>query len=68
MSITVTLNGKAVMLAEPVTVADYLAGKNLKPLMVVVELNGAILSRDVFNSVSIADGDELEIVQMMAGG
>ena len=68
MSITVTLNGKAVTLAEPVTVADYLAGKNLKPLMVVVEMNGAILSRDVFNSVFIANGDELEIVQMMAGG
>lgn len=66
--ITATINGKTVTFETTVTVAEYLTQKNLKPLMVVVEFNGAILSRDVFSDVSIEDGDELEIVQMMAGG
>jgi thiamine biosynthesis protein ThiS len=34
----------------------------------VVERNGEIVPRDRYSDTSIQDGDNLEIVQMMAGG
>jgi thiamine biosynthesis protein ThiS len=36
--------------------------------MVVVEHNGEIVPRDRYPDIILLDGDNLEIVQMMAGG
>ena len=68
MSISLIINGKKMTLEQSVSVNDYLAEKNLKPLMVVVEYNGVILSRNAFADTFFVNGDEIEIVQMMAGG
>ena len=66
--IDVTINGKAVALAEAVSISDFLASKNLVAQMVVVEHNSSIIPRERFGEITIATGDTLEIVQMMAGG
>lgn len=66
--LTLTINGKTVSLEHPVTIADFLASKNLVPQMVVVERNARIVPREEFSSTMIAADDTLEIVQMMAGG
>lgn len=65
--ITATINGKHTELAMQ-SLAAFIATKNLKPLMVVIEHNGTIVPREQFETVIIADNDEIEIVQMMAGG
>lgn len=66
--IDVTINGKAVALAEAVSISELLASKNLVAQMVVVEHNFVIIPREQFAAVTLAPGDNLEIVQMMAGG
>jgi thiamine biosynthesis protein ThiS len=63
-----TVNGKHVELDEPMTIAEFLARKNLHARIVVVEHNREIVPRERYAAVVLAAGDELEIVQMMAGG
>ena len=66
--IELTINGKPVALDRPLTIAQFLAARDLKDRMVVVEHNGEIVPRDRFAEVALNDGDNLEVVQMMAGG
>src|ERR1051326_2207090 len=63
-----TVNGKHVDLDEPMTIAEFLAKKNLHAKIVVVERNREIVPRERYGDVVLGGGDELEIVQMMAGG
>lgn len=65
---TVSINGEDRDVAQGTTVAGFLAEKDLKPQMVVVEYNGGILPREQYDATTIESGDTLEIVQMMAGG
>jgi thiamine biosynthesis protein ThiS len=67
-TIIITLNGDPRQIQAPETVAGLLAAYHLKPAMVVVELNGEIIPRDRYESQPVGQGDQLEIVQMMAGG
>jgi len=62
------INGDQRELEDGSTIASLLASKNLRPEMVVVEHNGEIVPRTVYEQTLLVDGDALEIVQMMAGG
>jgi sulfur carrier protein len=64
----VTINGKEVQLPSQMTVSDYLASRDLKERLVVVELNGTILNRSEFSSTFISAGDQIEIVHFVGGG
>ena len=66
--IALTINGCGVQLAEPMTVAQLLASKNLHAKIVVVEHNREIVPRERYDAVVVGADDDLEIVQMMAGG
>lgn len=63
-----TVNGKVIELAEPLTIRELLASKGLHERIVVVEYNREIVPRDRYGDVVVGAGDTLEIVQMMAGG
>jgi thiamine biosynthesis protein ThiS len=62
------INGDERELENGLTIATFLATKDLRPEMVVVEHNGEIVPRGEYASVTLSDGDKLEVVQMMAGG
>ena len=66
--ISLTINGRGVELAEPATIAQLLAAKGLHAKIVVVERNREIVPRERYGDVVLRAGDDLEIVQMMAGG
>ena len=54
---------------ETITIMELLALKNVKmPDMVSVELNGDILDRDVFDTTSLKNDDEVEFLYFMGGG
>ena len=54
---------------ETITIMELLALKNVKmPDMVSVELNGDILDRDVFDTTSLKNDDEVEVLYFMGGG
>jgi thiamine biosynthesis protein ThiS len=62
------VNGEAREVAGAPTLGAFLAVRGLNPRMVVVERNGEIVPRPRYDDTPLAEGDTLEIVQMMAGG
>jgi thiamine biosynthesis protein ThiS len=64
----VRANGVTRAVAAGATVAEFLAAHDLDPDLVVVERNGAILSRTEFERTPLAPGDALEIVHFVGGG
>jgi thiamine biosynthesis protein ThiS len=64
----VTANGRRVSVRLPLTIEQFLAGQDLLPRSVVVEHNGEAVAPSEFNRRSLADGDRLEIVRIVAGG
>ena len=66
--ITLTINGKERQLEEPVTVAGYITSLGMDTQYVAVARNGEVLERSDFASVTLADGDTVEIVRPVGGG
>lgn len=65
----VQLNGKKVELtAEIDTLRALLASYQLQEKIVVVEQNGEIIDRSLYETKPIADGDRIEIVHFVGGG
>lgn len=62
------VNGKEVPLAAPQSLLDYLTQAGFNVQRVVVERNGAIITRDHFADTMLDDGDKLEVVQFVGGG
>ncbi len=63
----VKINGEEVQVAG-LTVAQYLAQEGLKPETVAVMLGNDILPKCKYDSTSLSDGDELEVVGFVGGG
>ncbi len=66
--IRITINGEVREIDPPGTVGGLLAAYDLKPALVVVERNGEIVPRARYAEEPVEAGDQLEVVQMMAGG
>lgn len=63
----IVVNGKEEQIAGELTIAQFLQGKGVSETA-LVERNMEIVKRDRYHEVQLQDGDELEVVQMMAGG
>ena len=66
--IELTINGEARTLPHPMNLPAFLEAHGLHEKRVVVERNREIVPRSTYAEVCLQAGDELEIVQMMAGG
>ncbi len=66
--IRVQLNGRTREIAGGRSVLSLLESLDLRPGMVVVELNRDILERDGYDDVGVADGDTIELVHFVGGG
>jgi sulfur carrier protein len=64
----ITLNGDPYQLDQPVTISELLAKLEIDPRRVAVELNLVVLKRPTFESTTIKEGDEVEIVNFVGGG
>ncbi len=64
----VTINGEARQLQAAASLRQMLEALQLGDKRVAVELNGAIVPRSRHDSVALADGDEVLIVQAIGGG
>lgn len=62
------VNGKEVPLSAAISLADYLASAGFNVQRVVVERNGAIVTREHFAATTLDDSDKLEVVQFVGGG
>ena len=64
----ITLNGDPHDLPEPVTVSELLSRLAIDPRRVAVELNLVVLKRSTFETTTIQEGDEVEVVNFVGGG
>ncbi|WP_232699370.1 sulfur carrier protein ThiS [Brevibacillus daliensis] len=72
MNLNIVVNGKSLQLdqhdQEPVTIASVLRHFDVQKRMVVVEQNGNIIDRSVYEKTPIQGGDQIEIVHFVGGG
>ena len=66
--IALQVNGKRVELEGPTPLLTYLDQLGVNPRAVAVEHNGEIVERSSYASVTLSDGDRVEIVRMVGGG
>jgi thiamine biosynthesis protein ThiS len=64
----VVANGRQVETNLPCTLDTFLLGQKLLPRSVVVEHNGEAVAPSEFAQRTLASGDKLEIVKIVAGG
>ena len=64
----IRVNGDPLELPGPVTLAALLATLQIDPRRVAVEQNGIVVKRDRYDSSTVQDGDEIEIVNFVGGG
>ena len=64
----VTVNGESRNFPEAANLSDVVRELKLEPERVAVELNRAIVKRDLWASTLVGDGAEIEIVQFVGGG
>ncbi len=63
------VNGKENDLSEGLTINQLLIEQEVKmPEMVSVELNGQILKKSEFESITLNQGDKVEFLYFMGGG
>ena len=66
--ISLQVNGKHVELEHPTPLLAYLDQLGVNPRAVAVEHNGEIIERSAYESVTLREGDRVEIVRMVGGG
>jgi thiamine biosynthesis protein ThiS len=64
----VTVNGESRNFPATANLIDVVRALELEPERVAVELNRAIVKRDLWASTPLDDGAEIEIVQFVGGG
>jgi sulfur carrier protein len=63
-----TVNGEVKEAPDQATLAGFLASLGIETGRVVVERNLEIAPRSLWANITLADGDQLEIVQFVGGG
>lgn len=62
------VNGKGQTLDVPMNLQDFLSQAGFNVQRVVVERNGAIITREHFADTMLHNDDRLEVVQFVGGG
>jgi len=66
--VRIKLNGDAYEISSPLSVAALLAKLEIDPRRVAIEHNLVVIRKDAFDRITVADGDEVEIVNFVGGG
>ena len=64
----ISLNGKTVDPREAKTIAELIESYQLPPQSILVEYNGLALHRREWFERSLAEGDRVEFIRVVAGG
>ena len=64
----IRLNGEPRDLPGPLSVAALLAFLEIDPRRVAVERNIEVVKRQAYDTTTVQDGDEIEIVNFVGGG
>jgi thiamine biosynthesis protein ThiS len=64
----VTINGKESDILPDSTIQDLIRAKNLPENIVIVDLNGSIINPEDWSNIYLRPDDDLELIQIIAGG
>ena len=64
----ISLNGESVDAREAKTIAELIERYALPPQSILVEHNGLALHRHEWRDRSLAEGDRVEFIRVVAGG
>ena len=68
VTLELTVNGQAMQLEAPLTVAQLLRALERDQRRVAVEVNGQLVPRENHASMQLVAGDDVEIVGFVGGG
>lgn len=68
MNLKLTVNGEVMEFEKSFTIAELIEHLELSPTSILIEYNREPLHRDEYARTRIGENDNIEIVQMMAGG
>jgi len=66
--VTISLNGETVDIREAETIAELIQRYQLPPQSILVEHNGFAIHRHDWAERSLAEGDRIEFIRVVAGG
>ncbi len=64
----IKINGKESEVADNITIQGLLSARKLTGAAVIIELNGAIIARGLWESTTLNPGNSLEIIRIIGGG
>ncbi len=64
----ISLNGREADASDAQTVAELVGHFELPPQTVLIEHNGVALHRHEWPNRALAEGDQIEIIRVVAGG
>ena len=64
----ITVNGETYTIPSPTSVSGLVAELNLDARKIAIERNLEIIPRSEYDSTSLGEGDELEIIHFIGGG
>ena len=66
--INLIVNGKDIQLDAPTNLVEYLDSLEVNPSSIAVAIDGTVLRREEWGSVTLSDGVHIEIVRAVGGG
>ncbi|MBN2804988.1 MAG: sulfur carrier protein ThiS [Deltaproteobacteria bacterium] len=66
--VTLKVNGTDKEFDDNLNISSLLEGLHIKNPMIIVELNKDVISKDLYNSTLLKNGDNIEIITIMGGG
>ena len=66
--IKIILNGKESEIEQGTTLSKLLEEMKKAPQMVACEVNQKIVRRSEYGNIVVSEGDQIEVLQMVAGG
>ena len=64
----VMINGKESDILPDSTIQDLIRTKNLPEKIIIVDLNGSIINPEDWSNTYLRPDDDLELIQIIAGG
>ena len=64
----ITCNGETKELTPNTTLVSFIRDMDLNPDTVVAECDGRIINRDEYDTLILADGNNLELIRFVGGG
>lgn len=66
--INLIVNGKEIQLDAPTNLVEYLNSLEVNPSSIAVAIDGTVLRREEWATVTLSDGAHVEIVRAVGGG